>query len=151
MVINNGFEEQLRKLISKARDELNQKDEELKSLENSRKALDEELQSYENSLHNYLKRIGKAQEEEQPLDWDKLLKDCHTHRQRLLTIAKHSDDELRLSVVTDILYSGKYIKSKSRANAYVQLYNVIMNMVDTRVLEKIGRGRYRITQHSRLL
>ena len=149
MVINHGFEEQLRKLISETQDELYEVDAQFKSLESRRLALAEELHSYENSLRGYLKRIGK--EEAQPLDWDKLLKNRRTHKQRLVTIAEHSGGELRLNAATDILYSGKYIKSKSRANAYVQLYNIMMSMIDKGELEKVGRARYKLTQQGRLL
>jgi hypothetical protein len=149
MVINHSFEEQLRKLISATQDELNEVDTQFKSLESQRLALAEELHSYENSLRSYLRRIGK--EEAPPLDWAELLKDCKTHKQRLIKIAEHSGGELKLSVATDILYNGEYIKSKSRANAYVQLYNIMMDMIDKKELEKVGRARYRLTQHSRLL
>lgn len=146
MINNHIFEEQLRKLISETQDELNEVDAQFKSLESRRLALAEELQSYQRSLRGYLRRMGRESEEGQPPDWDKLLKNRRTHKQRLLTIAEHSNRELRLSQVTDILYNGKYIKSKSRANAYVQLYNVMMDMVDKGELEKVGRGRYKLTQ-----
>lgn len=146
MVNNHMFEEQLRKLISETQDELNDIDEQMKSLAKRRFALAEELQSYEASLRGYLRRSGK--EEERPPDWDRLLKKCRTHKERLLKIAKHSGSEFRLSSAVDILYNGKYIKSKSRANAYVQLYVIIMGMVDKGELEKIGRGRYKLARRS---
>ena len=146
MVVNHSFEEQLRKLISETQDELNKIDEQLKSLEKQRLELAEELHSYEYSLRGYLRRIGKEKEEGEPLDWDKLLKNRKTHKQRLLTIAEHSSGELRFSPAVDILYNGKYISSRSRSNAYVQLYNIVMDMVDRGELEKIDRGRYKLTQ-----
>jgi len=151
MANNHIFEEQLRKLISETQDELNKIDEQLQSLEKQRLELVEELHSYEHSLRGYLRRSGKEKEEEALPNWEKLLKNRKTHKQRLITIAQHSGGELRLSPVVDILYNGKYIKSKSRANAYVQLYNVIMNMIDKGELEKIGRARYKLTQHGKLL
>jgi septation ring formation regulator EzrA len=151
MVNNHSFEEQLRKLISETQDELNKKNEQLQSLEKDRLALTEELHSYEQTLHGYLRRIGKEEEGEKPIDWDRLLENCKTHKQRLIKIAEHSGGELRLNSATDILYNGKHIKSKSRANAYVQLYNIMMGMIDKGELEKIGRARYRITQRGRLL
>lgn len=151
MTNNHIFEEQLRKLISETQDELNKTDEQLQSLEKKRADLVEELHSYEQSLRGYLRRSGKEKEEEAPLDWEKLLKNRKTHKQRLITIAKHSGGELRLSPAVDILYNGKYIKSKSRANAYVQIYNVIMGMIDKGELKKIGRARYKLTRYGRVL
>jgi DNA repair exonuclease SbcCD ATPase subunit len=146
MVNNHMFEEQLRKLISDTQDELNGVDAQLKSLENRRLTLVEELQSYEASLRGYLKRSGREKEEEQPPDWGRVLKKCRSHKERLLAIAKRSGGELKFNSAVDILYNGKYIKSKSRANAYVQLYSIITNMVDTGKFEKIGRGRYKLPQ-----
>lgn len=149
---NHTFEEQIRKLISETQDELNKIDEQLKSLEKQRLDLAEELHSYEHSLRGYLRRSGKEEEEEgEPTDWEKLLKNRKTHKQRLITIAQNSGGELRLSPAVDILYNGKYIKSKSRANAYVQLYNVIMNMIDKGEMEKTGRARYKLTRYGQLL
>ena len=151
MVINHNFEEQLRKLVSETQDELNEVDTEIKALENRRLALAEELHSYETALRGYQRRIGGEKDEEQPADWDEILKNTQTHKQRLLAIAEHSGGELKLSPTVDILYNGKYIKSKSRSNAYVQLYNIMMDMVDKGELEKIGRARYKLTQRGRLL
>lgn len=151
MIINHSFEEQLRKLISEAQDELSEIDTQLKSLQDHRLGIAEELHSYEYTLRGYLKRIGKESEEQKPVNWDELLKHRKTHKQRLITIAENSGGEIRLSPATDILYNGKYIKSKARANAYIQLYNIIMDMVDKGELEKIGRARYKLTQRGRLL
>jgi phosphomevalonate kinase len=148
MVNNHTFEEQLRKLISETQDELNEIDGQLKSLGNRRLALTEELQSYEASLRGYLKRIGKEQMEEQPPDWDRLLKRCRTHKDKLLAIAKRSGGELKFNSAVDILYNGKFIKSKSRANAYVQLYSIVTDMVDRGILERTDRGMYRIARRS---
>lgn len=150
MVSNNIFEEQLRKLISETQDELNAIDAQLKSLESRRFTLTKELQSYETSLRGYLRRSGKEQGEEQPPDWDKLLKRCRNHKGRLLIIAKHSGSELRFNSAVDILYNGKFIKSKSRANAYVQLYGIVTDMVDKGILKKTERGIYRLVQHGPL-
>jgi hypothetical protein len=147
MVNNHSFEEQLRKLISETQDELNEIDAQRKVLESRRLAVVEELQSYEISLRGYLKRIGKEEREERPPDWDRLLKRCRTHKDRLLIIAKHSGGELKFNSAVDILYNGKYITSKSRANAYVQLYSIVTDMVDRGMLEKIERGIYRLVRH----
>jgi septal ring factor EnvC (AmiA/AmiB activator) len=148
---NHIFEEQIRKLISETQDELHRIDEQLKALEKQRLDLAEELHSYEYSLRGYLRRSGKENVVEVSPDWDELLKNRKTHKQRLITIAQHSGGELRLSPAVDILYNGKYIKSKSRVNAYIQLYNVIMNMIDKGELEKTGRARYKLTQYGQLL
>jgi septal ring factor EnvC (AmiA/AmiB activator) len=148
MVSNHTFEEQLRKLISETQDELNGVHAQLQSLEERRLALAEELKSYEASLRGYLKRIGKEQKEEQPPDWNRLFKKCRSHKDRLLAIAKHSGRELKFNSAVDILYNGEFIKSKSRANAYTQLYAIVTDMVDNKILERAERGIYRIPRHS---
>jgi flagellar biosynthesis chaperone FliJ len=151
MVINNNFEEQLRKLISEAQDELNKTDEQLKSMENKKLALTDELQSYEHSLHSYLRRAGKETEEKSSTSWDEILRNCQTHKQRLMAIAEHNKGILKLNSAVDILYNGKYIQSKSRSNAYVQLYNIITDMIDKGQLKKTGRARYKAIQTGKLL
>jgi predicted nuclease with TOPRIM domain len=151
MVINHGFEEQLRKLISETQDELNKVETQLKSIESRRVGLAEELHSYEQTLRSYLKRVTGEAEETQPVNWEDLLRNYHTHKQRLIKIAEQSNGELKLNLAVDILYNGKYIKSKSRSNAYVQLYNIMMDMIGKGELEKIGRARYKLTQRSQLL
>jgi predicted nuclease with TOPRIM domain len=144
MVIDRGFEEQLRKLISETQDELNKVDEQLKSFENMKMALSDELQSYEHSLHSYLRRTGKEKEEKAPTDWMRILGSYNTHKERLLAIAEHNNNTLRFNSAVDILYNGKYIKSKSRSNAYVQLYNIVVDMVDDGLLKKTRRGMYKL-------
>jgi predicted nuclease with TOPRIM domain len=151
MVNNHIFEEQIRKLISETQDELNKIEEQLKSLEKQRSDLAEELHSYEQSLHGYLRRSGREVGQEESPDWDKLFKNRKTHKQRLITIAQHNGGELRLTPAVDILYNGQYIKSKSRANAYIQLYTIVMHMIDKGEMEKIGRARYRLTRQGELL
>lgn len=148
MVINHSFEDQLRKLISETQDELIEVDGRIKDLGNQRTSLAEELHSYEQSLRGYLKRIGQDEEGWQPPDWGKLLVECHTHKERLLKIAEHSRGELNLSPAVDILYTGKYVKAKSRHNAYIQIYSNVMDLVDRRELEKVSRGKYKLTRYT---
>jgi hypothetical protein len=146
MVNNLTFEEQLRKLISATQDELNGIDEQMKSLASRRTVLTEELQSYEVSLRGYLKRSGKEQKEEGPPDWGKLLGRCRTHKDRLKIIAKRGGGELKFNSAVDILYNGKFITSKSRANAYTQLYGIVTDMVERGILERAERGIYRLVR-----
>jgi predicted nuclease with TOPRIM domain len=145
---NNGFEEQLRKLISEAQDEINKVEEQLVSLNNMKLALGDELQSYEHSLQSYLRRTGKEKEEKVSTDWTGILGSYNTHKERLIAIAEHNNNTLRFNKAVDILYNGKYISSKSRANAYVQLYSVVMDMVDKGILRKTKRGIYKLIQPS---
>lgn len=150
MVINNGFEEQLRKLISETQDELNKIEAEIKDLTDKKNRLSEELQAYDFSLHNYLKRVGKLTDEAKPLDWSDLLKGLRTHKERLLAIARHNKGELKFNTAVDILYNGNYIKSRARQNAYVQLYQIVMDMVDKGELIKIAPGAYKLGKREKL-
>jgi len=144
MVTNNGFEEQLRKLISEVQDELNRTSEELTILENKKASLTDDLQSYEHTLDGYLRRAGKDKETETSTNWDEILRGYNTHKQRLTAIAEHNNNSLRFNSAVDILYNGNYIKSKSRANAYVQLYSVVVDMVDKGQLKKTRKGMYKL-------
>ena len=151
MISNSNFEEQLRKLIAEAKDELNKIDNQIRNLEVQKAPLSEELRSYESSLRSYLIRVGKQIEEVKPIDWNKLFKRLKTHKQRLLVIAKNNNGELKINLAVDILYKGKYIKSKNKHNAYVQIYQIVMEMVDKKELEKTAPGTFRITSRERLL
>jgi predicted nuclease with TOPRIM domain len=144
MVTNNGFEEQLRKLISEAQDELNKANEEFTALENRKSTLTDDIQSYEHTLRNYLKRTGKEEKGESSANWTEILQGCDTHKQRLVAIAEHNNNTLRFNPAVDILYNGNYIKSKARGNAYVQLYGVVEDMVEKGLLKKTGRGTYKL-------
>ena len=116
----------------------------IKYLGEKKSSIAEELQSYEGSLRNYLRRSGKEPKQE-PIDWSKILKKCRTHRERLIAIAAHNNEELKLSPAIDILFNGKFIKSQNRANAYLIIYGVINSMVDKGEFEKVDRGTYRRT------
>ena len=150
MVINNGFEEQLRKLISETQDELNEINNQIKNLEERKAILFEELNSYEVSLQGYLRRAGKKIEEAEPSDWREILKGLQTHKQRLLAIARHNEGKLKLNSAVDIIYNGNYIKSKKRHNAYVQLYQIVMDMVDKGELVKIEPGMFGLGKRDKL-
>ncbi len=150
MVINNGFEEQLRKLISETQDELNKINNQIKNLEERKAALAEELNSYDVALHSYLRRVGKKVEEAKPSNWSDILKGLQTHKQRLLAIARHDRGKLKLNSAVDILYNGHYIKSKTRHNAYVQLYQIAMDMVDKGELIKIEPGLFGLGKPDKL-
>jgi len=150
MVINNGFEEQIRKLISETQDELNKVSIQKKTLEERETALAEELNSYDVTLHSYLRRVGKQVEEVEPVDWGEILKGLQTHKQRLLAIGRHNGGKLKLNSAVDIIYNGKYIKSRTRHNAYVQLYQIVNDMVDKGELVKIEPGMFNIGKREKL-
>ena len=114
-----------------------ERDEQLESLGKQRLDLAEELRSYEYSLRGYLRRSGRQVGEDALPDWDRLFRNRKTHKERLITIAQQNGGELRLTPAVDILYNGQYIKSKSRTNAYIQLYNIVMGMIDKGEMEKI--------------
>lgn len=144
MINNDNFEEQLRRLIAETKDELNKIDIQINKLAVQKIPLSEELESYRSSLSSYLKRVGKQVEEEKPIDWDKLFKRVKTHKQRLLIIARYNNGELKINKAVDILYKGKYIKSKNKHNAYVQIYQIVMEMVDKKLFEKTDPGTFKL-------
>ena len=150
MVINNGFEEQLRKMISETQDELNIVESQIKILQERKDTLTKELYSFNFALHSYLKRAGKQTEESEQIDWHDVLKGLQTHKQRLLAIARQNGGRLKLNSAVDILYNGEYIKSRKRQNAYTQLYQIVMDMIDKKELVKIEPGLFGIGKSEKL-
>jgi hypothetical protein len=150
MVINYSFEEQLKRLISESQDKLHSLELKMKALENEKTSILEALQAFEITLKNYLQHSGQ-EPEQKPVDWDNILSKCKVHRDRLIAIAEHNNGELKLNQATDILYSGKFIKSHDRSNAYIIIYTLLNEMVDKGIFEKTGRGVYRLSRSKKML
>jgi hypothetical protein len=148
MVTNHSFEEQLRKLISEAQDKLHDIELQIENLNKDKNVSLEGLQAYEITLRNYLREIGQEPEQEL-VNWDNILSQCKTHRDRLIVIAEHYNGILKQNQATDILYNGKFINSHSRSNAYLIIYGTLNSMVDKKEFEKVDRGTYRLTMHMR--
>jgi hypothetical protein len=139
MVINNAsFEEQLRRLLSEAQSELKTLEGEAGILRDQITIVAKEVSAYEVTLQGFLRRSGK-----QPVvDWDTLLANAKTHKDRIKVITEHHG-VVRPNQLTDILYP-RFIKSKKRANAYQIVQMNLTNMVDANIMEKSGPGVYRL-------
>ena len=66
------------------------------------------------------------------------------HKERLITIAKHSGGKIRVSQATDILCSNGFIKSRKRATAYAMVQGYLADMEYGGEFRKIGPGEYRL-------
>lgn len=143
MVMNNhSYEDQARRLLGEAQSELNEIDAEIKDLQDRRVILAREVNAYETSLQGYLRRIGRQEGTES--NWKSILANCDIHRDRIEAIAKHSGGKIRVSQVTDILYSNGFIKAKKRSTAYSMIQGYLADMTDDGVFKKVAPGEYRL-------
>ena len=143
MVTNNHtFEEQTRRLLSEAKSEQNAINEQITTLQNEAVLLAREVNAYETALQGYLRRIGKQTDIE--IDWDKLLAEKGTHKDRIKLIAEQKGGTIRVTQVTDLLYVNGFIKAKKRATAYTMVQSMLADMVKNGEFEKLSPGEYRL-------
>jgi len=150
MVMNNhSYEDQTRRLLAEAQSELNTLDEEIADLQEKKVTLAREVNAYETALQGYLRRIGRQEGTES--NWKSILANCDIHRDRIEAIAKHSGGTIRVSQVTDILYSNGFIKAKKRSTAYSMIQGYLAEMTEDGVFKKIALGQYRLVSGQRSL
>jgi hypothetical protein len=148
-----SFEAHIGRMITETKKELDYNESMTSQLKHRRTELADALRSYETTLNNYLKQTGKeplvktvADANPEKIDWGGVLKIIGPHRLNLIRIAEQMGGELKFGAAVNILYDNHYMKSKSRSNAYVQLYNVVKDMVKKGELEKIGQATYRLVK-----
>jgi hypothetical protein len=143
MVINNySFEEQLLRLISATKAELEAKEKDYHKLIKEIQELTLEKEGYEKALSGYQRRFGIPGQAE--INWNELLKDADTHKEKIIVITKYLGGSTRPNQLTDILYNQGFIKSKKRANAYLIISRILIDLVDKRLMEKTDTGEYRL-------
>ena len=147
MMNNHSYEDQTRRLLAEAQSELNTLDEEMADLQEKKVTLAREVSAYETALQGYLRRIGRQEGTES--NWKSILANYDIHRDRIKAIAKHSGGKIRVSQVTDILYSNGFIRSKKRSTAYSMIQAYIAEMTEDGVFKKIAPGEYRLAQERR--
>ena len=140
---NNSYEEQTRKLLAEAKSELNKVIEKKSELNDKATILEQEVNAYETALQAYLKRMGKQAIEE--IDWKKILKKGNSHRERIRLIAEQKGGKIRISQVTNILFSNGFINAKKHSTAYSVVQISLADMKKRGEVEKIGLGEYRLT------
>jgi hypothetical protein len=141
MVLSDySYEEQTRRRLAEAQSKRGSLEAQIHDLEKKNVELIREIEAYETILRIGLRHAGK---EEAILDWDKLLAG-KTHREKLIIIAQHSKDTIRITSATDLLYTKGFIKSKSRANAYSMVQHELAEMAAKGVFEKVAAGEYRL-------
>lgn len=139
---NHSYEEQTRRLLAETQSELNNLDAEIQDIQDKRVTLAREVDAYETALQGYLRRIGRQEGTES--NWKSILANCDIHRDRIEAIAKHSGGTIRVSQVTDILYSNGFIRSKKRSTAYSMIQAYISEMKEDGVFKKIAPGEYKL-------
>jgi len=149
MVINNGYEEQTRRLLAETKSELDAIERQIAELEGKRATLRSDAQGLETALEVYLRRAGKQFISEP--DWEKLLEGLKTHKDRLKAIAKYKGGEIRVSEATDILYTKGFMQAKKRMTAYTMVQINLADMAKHGIFQKIGPGEYRLMPTQRSL
>lgn len=143
MVIHNqSFEEQIFRLISEAKEELQKKESQKVELDKEVEALHLELQSYTSALRGYQKRNGKQEQSE--IDWSKLMMGAKTHKDQIVIAMRQLGGVARPNQLTDILYSQGFIKSYKRPNAYQIVQVNLAQLVDKGIVEKMDTGEYKL-------
>ena len=144
MVTNNhSFEEQVRRSLAGIQSELLSREAQRDTLNDEIEKLRSTKQAYELVLQRESKLAGK--EHTLGVDWHNTLKGKKREHQ-LMEIAKRKDGRLKVSEVTDILFTTGLIKSKKRQNAYAVIYGNLLGMVNKGLIEKTDAGEFRITK-----
>ncbi|MBI4303027.1 MAG: hypothetical protein HY665_01620 [Chloroflexi bacterium] len=139
MANSKAFNEKLRNMLAEARAELVKVEAEKKDWETAIASLTKEIESLQTILESYGRRVSVKGEP----DWKQLLKG-KKHAEKLVAIAQHTGDSIRVNRITDILVTAGLVKSKSRANAYRSIRGTIEQLVTDKVFEKVSRGQYRL-------
>lgn len=143
MVTNNyQFEEQVRRLLSQTKSELEMIEAQIAELEGKRAFLRAEVQAFEMTIRGYLRQTGR-QETAEP-EWIKLL-GGQINKERLLTIAKHSGGKITVKQATNLLYN-RFIKSKNRSVAYTMIQGLLSNLAQDGKLAKVAPGEYKLVE-----
>jgi len=142
MVMHNySVEEGLRNVLSEALAELSRLEEEKEKLDSRIEQLKEEAYSYEIALKGYMKRTGRQTKVE--IDWN-MLREASSHKVRLQMLAKHDGGNITVKDASALLYTKGIIKSKRQANAYQIVRMLLDEMVDARIFQKVGPGKYKL-------
>lgn len=139
MVTNNhSWEEQTVRLLTEAQSEMATIERELIDLQERYKAIRKEVEAYEIALQSFRRRSGQPVD----VDWNTLLANAQTHKERIVTIVNHYG-AVRPNKLTDVLFP-RFIKSKSRSNAYQIVQMNLADLVDAGIMEKTEHGEYRL-------
>ena len=141
-VNNHSYEEQTRRLLAEAQSELKAEEGEMDMLRDRITILVKEVQAYETALQGYLRRKGKDITTE--TDWNELLKDLESHKERIKAIARHKGGTIKVSEVTDILYTKGFIHAQKRATAYAMVQSYLADMREAGDFQKIAPGEYEL-------
>lgn len=143
MVMNNhSWEEQTRRLLSEAQSEQAGLETQISELLDKQAKLAREIDAYETALKGYLMRTGQKKVAE--YDWKRILADDKYHKDRLVTIAKHSGGKIIQSKATDILFGNKLMKTKKRATAYAMVQGYLTDMAEQGIFKKLNPGEYQL-------
>jgi hypothetical protein len=149
MVINDGYAEQTRRLLAEAQSELKAEEGEMDILRDRIATLMKEVQAYETALQGYLRRKGKDVTTEP--DWNEILKDSGSHKKRIKAIAEHKGGKIKVSEVTDILYTKGFIHAQKRSTAYAMVQSYLADMAEAGELQKVAPGEYELIGAQRSL
>lgn len=150
MVIDDkSYKEQTQTLLDEAKAELSDINKQITEWNIKARILEQEVNAYEAALQAYLKRKGDITIE--VTDWKVLLKKGETHKERIKLIAENKGGKIKVSQVTDILFSNGFINTKKRATAYSIVQLSLADLIKKGEVEKIGKGEYRLVGSQQVL
>lgn len=139
---NHTWEEQTRRLLNEAQVEQATVEMQISELQEKQMSLAREVEAYETALMGYLMRTGR--EEVVESNWKEVLANDATHKDRLITIAKHNGGRIGQSKATDILFSNKLIRARKRSTAYSMVQTYLADMVKQGIFQKLRPGEYEL-------
>jgi len=139
---NHSYEEQTRRLLAEAQSDLKTEEGEMDLLRDRIATLIQEVRAYETALQGYLRRKGGDITTEP--DWNELLKDLGSHKERIKAIAAHKGGTVKVGEITDILYTKGFIHAQKRATAYAMVQSYLADMREAGDFQKVALGEYEL-------
>jgi hypothetical protein len=139
---NHAWEEETRRYLAQIQTELANVDKQLEEIRGRRDALAHEADAFKTALAVHFRRTGRK--ENAQLDIGKMLLGQRNHNERIKRIAERNNGRLKVGEAADILYTYRFIKSKSRLAAYRIVYGLVKDMVADGIFEKTGPGAFRL-------
>jgi hypothetical protein len=138
MVTNDrSYEEQTRKRLSEAKAQAQDLWKKIEEMQTQHNVLSRQITAYTTILEGY----GDNREE----DWATLLKEL-SHKDKLISIAKHNGGQLGHAEATDIIFSNNLTSAKTRAIVYQMVKNTLDSLIKDGIFVKSEPGKYQLVE-----
>jgi len=143
MTMNGNYEEQTRKYLEEVLTELKDIESRMLDLREKAENLRKHAQSYQQVLQHQAARSTKANAP----NWKKILQGL-TREDQVKVIARHNGGIIRVVQARDIIFDSGLTRAKNRSNAYTAIQNLISDMADEGIFERVDKGRYHLVEES---